>query len=250
MDKSDEIQTVRTSGEHDEFVHIGRDKFLRSELLGAFGGDFRPGLTLPPSRKLGNPTPMGLAGFSIGTLFLCMLIIGTRSITNLLIANALSVGSGLVMILAAMWEIAVENTYGAVTIGSYGFFWLSYMILNTPAFGVAKAYSEEDLTQATGMYLWCWTILSFIVLLPTIRSTWPFFSMIFFVFLMFLLLSCSYTTGNDNVKLAGGWVGIIAAIFGFYNLMAGLLNYENSYIDIPPIFMPTAEKPVRKHHSD
>lgn len=250
MESSEEIKHISTSGENNEYVHIGRDKFLRSELLGAFGGDFRTGIAAPPSRKLGNPIPMGLAGFSVSVLLLSLLNVRTRSVTNPAIVNGVCYFGGLIQFLAGMWGLAGENTFAAQALGSYGAFWFSYAIINTGAFGVSNAYSEQDLTQALAMLLWCWCIFSFLLTLATIRSTWPFFSLIFSVFLTFLMLAAANTTGNDNLTLAGGWIGIIAGILGLYNTMAGLANYQNCYIDIPPFYMPTAERPPVKHHSD
>lgn len=247
---SEEVQRIKVSGERNKYVHIGRDVYLRSELVSAFAGDLRTSLGPPSSRKLGNPTPMGLAAFSLSTFFVSLLFVRVRSVTNPIIINSTATYSGLVMILAAMWELALENTYGAVVLATYGSYWLSYLIVNTQAFGVGDAYSEQDLNQALSMYLWCWCIASFLLTIPTIRSTWPFFTMIFFVFLLFLMLACSYITGNDDVTLAGGWIGIILSMLGFYNMMAGLMNYENCYIDIRPFYMPTARKSETKHHSD
>lgn len=250
MSSTAELQRITTSGDNDEYVHIGNNKYLRSELLGAFGGEFRTGIALAPTRKLGNPVPMGLAGFSISVLLLSMMNVRVRSVTNPAIVFPVCYFGGLIQFLAGMWGLALENTFAAQALGSYGAFWFSYAIINTGAFGVTKGYSAEDLNQAIAMLLWCWCIFSFLLTLATIRSTWPFFSLIFSVFLTFLMLACSYTVGNDNLTLAGGWIGIVAGILGFYNTMAGIANYENCYFDVPPLFMPTAEKPPSKHHSD
>lgn len=245
------LQRIKTSGDNNEYIHIGNQKYLRSELSSAFGGDFRPGLYVPPSRKLGNPTPMGLASFSMTTLFLSMLNVRIRGVTEpIMITSVAYTFGGFVQFLAAMWELAVENTWGAVALGSYGTFWMSYSILLTGAFGVAEAYTEEELNQALGMFLWCWFIFTFLMMVTTIRSTVPFFLLLFFLDVTLLLLAISKLTGNDAVGLAGGWTGIVVGILGFYNMFAGLANYENCYFDIPALFMPTAQKVNVKHHSD
>lgn len=245
------LQRIRTSGENQEYVHIGRQKYLRSDLSTAFGGDFRPGLYVPSKRKLGNPTPMGLASFSVTTLFLSMLNVRIRGVSEPIIITSVAYSfGGFVQFLAAMWELAVENTWGAVALGSYGMFWISYSILLTGPFGVADAYTAEEFNQATAMFLWCWFIFTFFMTITTIRSTVPFFLLVFTLDVTLLLLAVSKLTGNDNVALAGGWTGIVVGILGFYNMFAGLANYENCYFDFPPIYMPTAQRVTTKHHAD
>lgn len=77
--------------------------------------------------------------------------------------------------------------------------------------------------------------------LLTLRSTVIFSSLIFFVWLTFLMLGISYIEaqnspeGMPNVPLtrAGGAFGIIAAFLAWYNMWAGIADSSNSFFLVP-----------------
>lgn len=75
--------------------------------LAAFGGEFQPGLYRPPSRKFGNPAPLGLSAFALTTFLLSLINVQTKGIgsPNLVVALAYAYG-GLVQLLAGMWYVS------------------------------------------------------------------------------------------------------------------------------------------------
>ena len=234
------VQTVKTSGNDDEYLHIGDTKIRRTDLMLAFGGEMRPGVYTPPSRKFANPTPMGLMAFGITTFVLSLCNAHARHVAtpNIAVGLAYAFG-GLVQLLAGMWEMAVENTFGATSLSSFGGFWLSFAIIQTGGFGITAAYEDEaELNSALGFYMMGWFMFTFMLMLCTVRSTVAFFGLFFTLTLTFLLLGCFYFTGKVGVQKAAGWLGIVTSFFSFYNAMAGLANYENSYIDMTKIMVP------------
>lgn len=236
------ISKVHTSGTDNEFIHIGNSKVLRSDLVNAFGGDLFPSYHAQPSRKFANPAPLGLSAFALTTFVLSLINVQARGVTtaNILVPCCFFYG-GFVQLVAGVWEIVMENTFGATALCSYGGFWMSYGALLTPGFGVAEAYATtEDFEQAVGLYLVGWFIFTFLMCWATIRSTVAFFLMFFTVDITFILLAVGAFTGNVGCNKAGGWFGLAAAFLAWYNAMAGVFNKENSYVNIRPIYMPFA----------
>lgn len=237
-----DVQRIHTSGADDEFVHIGNTKVYKHELIAAFGGTLNPGLHEAPSRKFANPSPLGLCGFALTTFVLSLVNVHARHVTtsNIVVGLAFFYG-GVVQLFAGMWEIVVENTFGATALSSYGGFWLSFAAINTDAFGIVAAYDDpKDLASALGFYLIGWFIFTFLLLLCTIRSTVAFFALFFMLDLTFLLLACGEFTGHVGVAKAGGWFGIITAFIAWYNAFAGIATKENFYFNIKPLYMPGA----------
>ncbi|KZF24188.1 hypothetical protein L228DRAFT_245082 [Xylona heveae TC161] len=222
-----------------------------SAKLPAFGGAFQPGLYSPPTRKFGNPAPLGLCGFALTTFVLSLINMRTRGIAapNIVIASAYGYG-GLVQLLAGMWEMAVGNTFGATALSSYGGFWISFAITLTPGgFQIVSSLGGEDTAffDTFGFYLMGWFIFTTLLLFGTFRSTVAFFSLFFFLDLAFLLLGIGYLQRKDGmprvpVIKAGGFFGLLAAFMAWYNALAGLLDRSNSFFLIPVAHFPWSEK--------
>ena len=52
----------------------------------------------------------------------------------------------------------------------------------------------------------------------------------------------NYLGGDENWLKAGGWFGLITALFAWYNAVAALWNPGNSFIQLPLGQFPWAEK--------
>lgn len=222
--------------------------------LPAFGGDFQPGLYVPPNRKFANPAPLGLSAFALTTFVLSLINVGAKDIgePNLVVAIAYGYG-GLVQLLAGMWEMAVGNTFGATALSSYGGFWLSFAIILTPGgFNIHDGLTENGVNpppflNSFGLYLMGWFIFTTILLICTLRSTVAFFSLFFTLDLAFLLLGIGYLQ-NDGTHpqhgciVAGGVFGLLAAFLAWYNALAGIADNSNSFFVIPVAHFPWSEK--------
>lgn len=240
---NDTIARVTTSGTDNEFVHIGNQKVRRDELLQAFGGTLMPGVSAPPTRSFANPAPLGLSAFALTTFVLSLINAQAMSVRvpNVVVGAAAFYG-GLVQLLAGMWEMAVENTFGGLALSSYGGFWMSYAAIQIPWFGIKAAYADErGLQVAVGFFLLGWTIFTFMLLLATVKSTVAFFSLFFFLDLTFLMLSIGDLGGVHNCTRAGGVLGVITAFIAWYNAFAGLATKQNSYFTVHGMALPGAK---------
>ncbi|ODQ78740.1 hypothetical protein BABINDRAFT_162430 [Babjeviella inositovora NRRL Y-12698] len=242
QDAVHDIAKIRTSGNNAEWIHIGKQKFLREDLQQAFGGNLNPDkYAAPSSHKFGNPAPLGLSAFALTTFVLSVCNAKAMGITtpNVVVGLAFFYG-GFVQFCAGMWEIVLENTFGATALASYGGFWMSYAAIQTDFFGVIAAYEghEEQLTDALGFYLLAWSIFTYMLCLCTMKSTLAFFLLFFFLANTFLLLSIGAFTGSAGTSQAGGILGIVTAFLGWYNAFSGLANSQNSYITVSALPLP------------
>lgn len=239
----DDVQRVHTSGANNEILHIGNQKVYKHELMAAFGGTLNPGLSKISVHKFANPSPLGLCAFALTTFVLSLVNVQARSVTNdaVVIGLAFFYG-GFIQLCAGMWEMAIENTFGATALSSYGGFWLSFGAISTDAFGIVSSYGDDtsQLNNALGFYLIAWFIFTFILLLCTTRSTIAFFSLFLFLDITFLLLAIGHFLDKTPVIKAGGVFGIITAFIAWYNAFAGIATKENSWINVKPIYMPGA----------
>lgn len=251
-DSTIEISKVHTSGGQGEYVHLGGKTYLKSDLLFAFGGEFNPGVHKLPRLALGNSTPMGLFSFATTTIILSFINAHARGISNssIMLGAALFYG-GCVQIVAGIWELVMENTFGATVFTAYGGFWLSFGVIKMNGFNIANSYSDAaDLANAMGLFFVGWALVTFFFLMCTLRSTVAMFSLMLFLMLTFIMLASSEFASANGSASASNHLGITAGVFGcitamiaYYNAMAGLLSKENGYVRLRPIYMPGAIRP-------
>ncbi|CCH60930.1 hypothetical protein TBLA_0D04340 [Henningerozyma blattae CBS 6284] len=241
------IERVYTVGDNQEFIVIGNQKFLKQELIHAFGGTLNPSWQPPPAHRFGNPAPLGLCAFALTTFVLCAYNAKAQGIhiPNVVVGPAMFYG-GIVQVIAGIWEIAVENTFGGTALCSYGGFWMSFASLYIPWFGIQAAYEghEKELGNAIGFYLLGWCIFTYGLALCTMKSTVMFFTLFFLLGHTFLLLSIGSFTGKEKVTQAGGILGIIVAFVAWYNAFAGLTDKHNSYVVLGSIPLPSNDAHV------
>lgn len=240
LNSSESLNGVTKISSDTEHIYFGKRKYLKSDLLRAFGGTLNPGLAPEPVHRFANPSPLGLCGFALTTFVLSLINVQARSVTepNIVIGLACFYG-GLVQLLAGMWEIALENTFGGLALSSFGGFWLSYAAIFIPWFNVAGAYeSKKDLENAVGFYLIGWTLFTYGLCSCTLKSTVMFFLLFFMLGNTFLLLSIGSFTQSTGPTKAGGVLGLITAFIAWYNAYAGLANRQNSYITIKGTQLP------------
>lgn len=225
----------------DEYIVFGNERYLKKDLVGAFGGTLNPGLSPPPKHDLANPAPLGLSAFALTTFVLSLINAETRGVTipAIVIGLAFFYG-GAAQFVAGMFEIAVGNTFGGVALSSYAGFWCAWGAIQVDSFGIVSAYGDDksELRYALGIFLIGWFIFTFFLCVLTLKSTVSFFLLFFFLTITFLLLAISEFKNSVPIKKAGGIFGIITAFIAWYNAYAGIANSQNSYIPVKAIPLP------------
>ncbi|THH00350.1 hypothetical protein EW026_g2183 [Hermanssonia centrifuga] len=190
-----------------------------------------------PSRRLGNPGPLGLFSFASTTLILSLYNTGVRGIDtpNVVVGMALFVG-GLVQLLAGMWEFACGNTFGATAFSSYGGFWMSFATIYIPGSNITAAYANgpsAELDSALGIYLITWFAITFLLLIASLRRNMGLIALFFFLTITFMLLAISKFMDNAAVNKAGGGFGVVTALIAYYVGLAELLVRDESWLVLP-----------------
>jgi len=88
-----------------------------------------------------------------------------------------------------------------------------------------------------------WAIFTLFLTIGTLRSSIAFFGLFFTLTMAFLMLAIGYYL-NESIPWikAGGWFGLITALFAWYNAVAALWNPGNSFLKLPVGQFPWAEK--------
>ncbi|GMG33429.1 unnamed protein product [Ambrosiozyma monospora] len=236
----DQVSRIATS--HDgTIIYLGGNKFYKDELIHAFGGTMNPDDWYKPSEhKFANPAPLGLSAFALTTFVLSLINAGAMGVKNdsVVVGLAMFYG-GLIQLLSGMWEMSVENTFGALALSSFGGFWMSFATISIPWFNIAASYDDPtELDNAVGFYLIGWTIFTAMLVLCTMKSTLAFCSLFVFLTLTFLCLALGKLCPSHNCTVAGGVLGVITSFISWYNAYAGVANEHNSYITVTAFPLP------------
>lgn len=73
----DSLGKIYTGGDDNEYIYIGRQKFLKSDLFEAFGGTLNPGLAPPSVHKFANPASPG--SFGVRFDYVCAIHVQRKS---------------------------------------------------------------------------------------------------------------------------------------------------------------------------
>lgn len=181
--------------------------------------------------KIGDPGPLGLAGFGITTCILSLINAGVASPDGLGVVLGLAmIYGGVAQMLAGMWEFRKGNTFGATAFTSYGSFWIAfYLIVHAaPKAGV-------------GLFLFFFGVLTFYLWIGTFYLNKALFYIFLFLTITFFLLALK----DFNVlssSAPGGWFGLVTGILALYTSAAGVINEVAGHTVLPvgkPMRQPT-----------
>src|SRR6266404_2672950 len=115
----------------------------------------------------GNPAPLGLLGFGMTTVLLNLHNAGFYEINSMILAMGLCYG-GAAQIIAGMMEWKKGNTFAATAFISYGFFWLSLVVMILlPKIGPFAGLGTDETAKAA--YLVMWGIFTGVMFIGTLR---------------------------------------------------------------------------------
>jgi succinate-acetate transporter protein len=159
-----------------------------------------------------NPTPLGLCAFGMTTILLSVHNAGITAMSSPLLAMAIMYG-GIAQVIAGIMEWKKNNTFGMLTFGSFGFFWLAFAgILMLPALGLAKGPTPVELS----MFLAVWGVFATGLFICTLKMHKILQVTLFSVVLLVVLLIAANLTAIPTLLLLGGIVGIIAGALALY----------------------------------
>jgi succinate-acetate transporter protein len=180
-----------------------------------------------------NPGPLGLMGFGMTTVLLNIHNAGFFPISAMILAMGLCYG-GAAQIIAGILEYKKGNTFGLTAFISYGFFWISLVVLLIlPKLGLAAPTPSGFMA----CYLIMWGIFSGFMYIGTLRAN----KVLQFVFasltLLFFLLAAKDLTGSKLIGTIAGFEGMICGFSAIYLAMAEVINEQHGS-NILPIGKP------------
>ena len=167
-----------------------------------------------------NPAPLGLCAFGMTTILLSVHNAGITGLSSPILAMAIFYG-GIAQVIVGIMEWKKNNSFGMLTFGSFGFFWISFAaILMLPVLGLAKGPQPVELA----VFLVMWGIFALGLFICTLKMHRLLQVTLAAVVLLVVLLVAAQLTGSSLVLNAGGVVGIIAGALALYMGMGQVIN--------------------------
>ena len=189
---------------------------------------------------IADPAPLGLAAFALTTFLLSAFNAGwmTKATGDAWVGYAIAYG-GVVQLLAAMWEFRNKNVFGTTIFGSYGGFWIGlglWVILvarNAPASPLLKAVYATQTTKDLGWIVLGFAIFNTYMLVISTQTNVAIFSTLLLLEATEIILFIGFFTLNTTTIKAGGYVGVVTAVFAWYASAAGVTNGLPGRISLP-----------------
>ncbi|KAK5070434.1 hypothetical protein LTR64_000105 [Lithohypha guttulata] len=189
------------------------------------------------SKRLGNPTLLGLLGFLVpfsSTMFCLCGFQGANTTSLVSLTGIWYFYGGMCMVLAGLAEFILGNTFPFVVFTVYGVHWVQGAYTQDPFHPLVVAYGASpenalnlEYNAGIGLYYVVMVLVSFVFFLGSLRTNVP-FVIIFgcLLFLFGLFAAGQFTVGQNPTaeglayaaylfKIAGGF-GMVCVIMGWY----------------------------------
>lgn len=172
--------------------------------------------------KLANPAPLGLMGFGMTTVLLNIHNAGFFPLGSMILAMGLCYG-GTAQVIAGILEFKKGNSFGLTAFTSYGFFWISLVVLLLlPKMGLATAPSAGFM----GCYLAMWGIFTGFMFVGTLKANRALQFIFASLTLLFALLAIEHFNHSELLGKIAGYEGIICGSSAIYLAMAEILSEQ------------------------
>lgn len=194
----------------------------------------------------GNPTPLALVGFLLSLTPLSNVLMGWRGSGGL---GAAEVGAyyffgGVLMIVGAILEFILGNTFPFVVFGSFGAFWLTFAATLTPYFNASIAYaptepytsSSNPVFQDTFAFFQVYMgVLCFVYMIVALRTNIIFFLIFLLLVPSFACLALFFFSHGTNATaaLAAGAMTFVICLLGWYLFFVQLLAAVDFPLNLP-----------------
>ena len=167
-----------------------------------------------------NPAPLGLCAFGMTTILLSLHNAGLTAAGSPVFSMAIFYG-GLAQVIAGILEWKKNNTFGMLTFGSFGFFWISFAFIGfLPKLGLTAVPTNFELAA----FLSVWGIFALGLFFCTFKMHRVLQVTLFTVVLLVVLLVIGELTEIKLFTNLGGVVGIIAGLLALYIGMGQVIN--------------------------
>ena len=141
---------------------------------------------------------------------------------------------GFAQIIAGLMEWKKGNTFATTAFTSYGFFWLSLVLLVVmPTMGLVEAPEQSAMVA----YLIMWGIFTAVLFIATLRLSRALQVVFASLTILFFLLALGDFTHSSTIKIIAGYEGIFCGFAAIYTALAQVLNevYGKVVVPIGPV---------------
>jgi succinate-acetate transporter protein len=183
-----------------------------------------------------NPAPLGLFAFGMTTVLLNLHNAGFFELNSMILAMGLCYG-GAAQVIAGVLEWKKNNTFGMLAFTSYGFFWISLVVLillpkslPAPASGPAPFATTAPSLAA---YLAVWGLFTAGLFIGTFRLSRALQFIFGTLTILFFLLAIGDFTENAGLKTFAGYEGLVCGFAACYAGLAQVLNEVFGRVVLP-----------------
>ena len=171
--------------------------------------------------NLADPTAVGLLAFGMTTILLALHNLQLYPIDSVILSMGIFYG-GIAQVIAGMFEFKKGNTFGATAFTSYGFFWLTFVVITT---GVLPGVSAAE-PAALGAYFALWGILTLFMFFGTLKSSRAMQIIFLSLTVLFFLVAIMKNTDVEAVAYIAGAVGILSGGTAMYTAFSVVLQEQ------------------------
>jgi hypothetical protein len=174
------------------------------------------------SVTIGNPAPLGLMGFGMTTILLCIKLAGLMPAQGfgMIVSMGIFYG-GMAQIIAGWLEYHKGNTFAGTAFTSFGLFWILFIVIQLlPTLGLTAAVDG----QSMGMLIGVWGLFMTYMFIATLKKPLIFQIIFGSATVLFFVIAVGDYTGSALIKTIGGYIGIFCGSSAFYLAMAEILN--------------------------
>lgn len=168
-----------------------------------------------------NPTPLGFTGLGLSAVLLSLSYIGLYPVDSMIVSMAVFLG-GFAQVFAGIMAWKKGSVFGGTAFCAFGLFWFSLAgLILMPSLG----WIEGPEPLALAAYLFLWGAYTFVMLIATLKLGSKAIMFIFVtLFLLFILLAIVNGTGNTDLLVIAGYVGLIMGLAALYTALGEVLN--------------------------
>ncbi|KAJ2705066.1 hypothetical protein H4R19_005165 [Coemansia spiralis] len=164
-----------------------------------------------------------------------------------LASTSLIVG-GLVVFMSGMWAFAGNDAVHATIFSLYGSLFGAIGYLSVLGFNVYNTTGEDKtISHAAGTFWLAWMLITFVILLGTIRHSIGVTAFMSLLFMSFIVLAAGTWTGQRSAVKAGGWFSFFASLSCMYNTF--VVVYKSGFSALGDM-RAVSHKINRKTHQD
>jgi len=165
----------------------------------------------------GNPLALGIPVFVAGSVALGLTLIGYVSSSAVGAPLAIiAAATGIGLMIATVWALAVGQSAVASVSGIFGAFWLSYAALVLGLLHNWFAIGAADVVHTQGLFLITWIVIIGMLTISTLRLPLAFTAVFALVELALVFVLIGTINASPNMLKAGGVVVLLFAAIGVY----------------------------------